>query len=116
MSKRSVPIFVGTELNKYGQKLVDDFDSKYLDPFTSYFRKRLAVVGTYGFRTLLEGVITVLGLKRHCLIGEEKHFFALLGKNIPADREVIKKLERNPPRPYQRIWIEKVTDNCLLCL
>ncbi len=35
--KRFVPIFVGTELNKYGQKYVDDFDSKYLNPFISNF-------------------------------------------------------------------------------
>jgi len=32
-----MPVFVGTELNRYGQKLVDDFDSPYLEPLAPYF-------------------------------------------------------------------------------
>ena len=35
--KRDMPVFVGTELNRYGQKLVDDFDSPYLEPLAPYF-------------------------------------------------------------------------------
>lgn len=98
--KRSVPIFVGTELNKHGQKLVDDFDSKYLDPFTSYFLESAWLLWGHMVLELSSRRGYNSSWAKETLPDRRKRntFFALLGKNIPADREVIKKIgEKSTP-------------------
>ncbi|MEN3186245.1 MAG: hypothetical protein ABDK94_09300 [Atribacterota bacterium] len=89
--KRNMPIFVGTELNRYGQKFVDDFDSPYLVPLVPYF--------LWSASLLWGHVVMELGSRRgYSSSWAKKHlpdrrvrneFFARLGGKIPPLQEII---------------------------
>lgn len=89
--KRHMPIFVGTELNRYGQKFVDDFDSPYLVPLAPYF--------LWSASLLWGHVVMELGSQRgYSSSWAKKHlparrvrneFFARLGEKTPPVKEII---------------------------
>ncbi len=89
--KRDMPVFVGTELNRYGQKLVDDFDSPYLRPLAPYFLESAW--------TLWGHVVMEMSSQRGYTSGWAREnfssrrgrnqFFASLGKNTPCQKEAI---------------------------
>ena len=90
--KRDMPVFVGTELNRYGQKLVDDFDSPYLRPLAPYFLESAW--------TLWGHVVMEMSSQRGYTSGWAREnfssrrgrnqFFASLGKNTPCQKEAIR--------------------------
>ncbi|HPZ81160.1 MAG TPA: hypothetical protein PK844_00420 [Candidatus Atribacteria bacterium] len=92
--KRDMPVFVGTELNRYGQKLVDDFDSPYLRPLAPYFLESAW--------TLWGHVVMEMSSQRGYTSGWAREnfssrrgrnqFFASLGKNTPCQKEAIREI------------------------
>lgn len=92
--KRDMPVFVGTELNRYGQKLVDDFDSPYLEPLTPYF---LESAWTLWGHVVMEmssrrGYTSDWAKENFPNRRKRNKFFASLGKNTPAEEKAIKQV------------------------
>ncbi|MDK2896447.1 MAG: hypothetical protein PWP04_567 [Candidatus Atribacteria bacterium] len=92
--KRAVPVFVGTELNKYGQKLVDDFDSPYLKPLSPYFLESAWLLWGHVVMEIssFRGYNSSWAKKSLPDRKKRNTFFARLGESTPADREAIKKI------------------------
>lgn len=92
--KYHFPVFVGTELNRYGQKFVDDFDSPYLAPLAPFFLESAWVL--WGHAVLEMSSRRGYGsewAKRTFLEREKKNrFFARVGMATPADYEAVQKL------------------------
>ncbi len=94
--KRAMPIFVGTELNKYGQKFVDDFDSPYLKPLAPYFRESAMILWGH---TVLEmnsqrGYTSDWATKNFSSRLHKNRFFARLGESTPPNKELIDKINQ----------------------
>ena len=94
--KRAMPIFVGTELNKYGQKFVDDFDSPYLRPLAPYFRESAMILWGH---TVLEmtsqrGYISDWATRNFPSRLHKNRFFARLGESTPPDKELIDEISQ----------------------
>lgn len=89
--KRHMPIFVGTELNRYGQKFVDDFDSPYLAPLTPYFLWSASLLWGHVVMELgsRRGYTSSWARKNFPNRGDRNAFFASLGEKTPPVREVI---------------------------
>ncbi|MDI3525774.1 MAG: hypothetical protein PWP42_1024, partial [Candidatus Atribacteria bacterium] len=103
--KRAMPIFVGTELNKYGQKFVDDFDSPYLKPLAPYFRESAMILWGH---TVLEmtsqrGYSSDWAARHFSNRLHKNEFFARLGKSIPPDKKTIDQVgQMNTPELLQK--------------
>ncbi|HXL01636.1 MAG TPA: hypothetical protein PK016_00730 [Candidatus Atribacteria bacterium] len=94
--KRDMPVFVGTELNRYGQKLVDDFDSPYLKPLTPYF---LESAWTLWGHVVMEmtsrrGYTSDWAKENFSERHKKNQFFASLGKNTPAEEKAMERVGR----------------------
>ncbi|MGQ9746218.1 MAG: hypothetical protein ACUVQZ_00385 [Candidatus Caldatribacteriaceae bacterium] len=92
--KRDMPIFVGTELNRYGQKFVDDFDSPYLAPLAPYFLWSAWLLWGHTVMELSSRRgYTSKWAKSHFPNRKDKNaFFAHLGEKVPPVREAIEKI------------------------
>lgn len=92
--KYHFPVFVGTELNRYGQKFVDDFDSPYLAPLAPFFLESAWIL--WGHAVLEMSSRRGYGsawAKRTFPNREKKNrFFARVGMATPADYEAVRKL------------------------
>lgn len=88
------PIFVGTELNRYGQKFVDDFDSPYLAPLAPFFLESAWVLWGHAVLEMSSrrGYGSEWARKTFRNRREKNHFFARVGMKTPADPEAIQKL------------------------
>ncbi len=53
--KFNLPIIAGTEMNKFGQKLVDDFDSKELSPIRKTFMDGAYFLHNHTLRQIKKG-------------------------------------------------------------
>ncbi|MCS7241345.1 MAG: hypothetical protein N2205_04830 [Candidatus Caldatribacterium sp.] len=88
------PVFVGTELNRYGQKFVDDFDSPYLAPLAPFFLESAWIL--WGHAVLEMSSRRGYGsewAKRTFRSREKKNrFFARVGMATPADYRMVQKL------------------------
>jgi len=92
--KRHMPIFVGTELNRYGQKFVDDFDSPYLAPLASYFLWSASLLWGHVVLEWSSGRgYGSLWAQENFPDREDRNiFFARLGERVPAVRELIEEV------------------------
>lgn len=89
--KRHMPIFVGTELNRYGQKFVDDFDSPYLAPLTPYFLWSASLLWGHVVMELQSqrGYSSSWARKHLPDRRVRNEFFARLGEKTPPIKEII---------------------------
>ncbi|MCX7668185.1 MAG: hypothetical protein N2Z84_04565, partial [Atribacterota bacterium] len=89
--KRSMPIFVGTELNRYGQKFVDDFGSPYLAPLAPYFLWSASLLWGHVVMELGSGRGYSSSWAKKYLLDRRvrNEFFARLGEQTPPVREII---------------------------
>jgi len=97
---RDLPIIVGTEMNKYGQKRVDDFDSEALSPLRDEF-----MAGAYFLygHTVLQ---RALGLgyqsdwaKRHLPTRRERNaFYTAIGKAVEPGAANLERLRALDPQ------------------
>ncbi len=89
-----MPIFVGTELNRYGQKFVDDFDSPYLAPLAPYFLESASLL--WGHMVMELGSrrgYTSEWARKHLPHRRERNaFFARLGEQVKASEEAIERI------------------------
>lgn len=89
-----MPVFVGTEMNKNGQKFVDDFDSPYLCSLSPHFFESAWVL--WGHSVLELSSRRGYGsdwARRHFRSRSEKNrFYSEIGKGTPASRESINRL------------------------
>lgn len=88
------PVFVGTELNRYGQKFVDDFDSPYLAPLAPYFIESAWVLWGH---TVLEmssgrGYASEWARKVFKDRARKNRFFAQVGKATRAQEGDVRRL------------------------
>jgi len=92
--KRDMPVFVGTELNRYGQKLVDDFDSPYLEPLAPYFLESAWVLWGHVVMEMSSrrGYTSDWAKENFSNRRKRNKFFASLGKNTPAEEKAIKQV------------------------
>jgi len=94
--KLDLPIIAGTEMNKFGQKLVDDFDSEALNPLRSVFLD--GAYFCYGHTVLQRA----LGLgyqsawaKRHLTNRRERNaFYMAAGKAVVPSTESLSRLRQ----------------------
>lgn len=92
--KYHFPIFVGTELNRYGQKFVDDFDSPYLAPLAPFFLESAWILWGH---TVLEissrrGYGSAWAKANFTSREKKNRFFARVGMATPADWKTVQKL------------------------
>jgi len=94
--KRSMPIFIGTEMNAPGQKIVDDFEQEALLPYVNYFTDSAAIGGTH---TVLQkknmGYMSDWASKAFSSLAEKNKFFADFGKKFQPKLSV--KLKKASP-------------------
>ena len=92
--KHHFPVFVGTELNRYGQKFVDDFDSPYLAPLADFFLESAWVLWGHAVLEMSSGRgYTSDWAKRTFKSRAAKNqFFARVGKRTEASWEAVRKL------------------------
>lgn len=89
--KYHFPIFVGTELNRYGQKFVDDFDSPYLAPLAPFFLESAWVLWGHAVLELSSrrGYASEWARKTFRTRKEKNRFFARVGMATPATHEAL---------------------------
>ncbi|MGC8777391.1 MAG: hypothetical protein ACP5Q4_01760 [Candidatus Caldatribacteriaceae bacterium] len=92
--KRHMPIFVGTELNRYGQKFVDDFDSPYLAPLAPYFLWSASLLwGHVVMESSSQRGYTSPWARENFPDRKARNaFFARLGEKVPPVEEAIQKV------------------------
>jgi hypothetical protein len=95
-----MPILAGTEMNKYGQRLVDNFDAEALKPHLEEFRKGANIAWghtllkqTAGIGYTGEWSESYFGAKT----GEKNEFFKSVGELCRPDRMGISSLEDAGP-------------------
>ena len=86
---RDLPIVVGTEMNAYGQKFVDDFDAPALKPLVPAFLEGAAILYAH---TVLQsragmGYLSEWAASRFASVGEKNAFFKELGERIEPRHE-----------------------------
>lgn len=90
---RDLPIVIGTEMNAYGQKFVDDFDAPELAPLVPAFLEGAHIVYAH---TRLQahagmGYLSDWSKKHFSTAREKNRFFANVGARLkPGDRSVLK--------------------------
>lgn len=93
-----LPIFIGTEMNAYGQRFVDDFSASELKPFLEIFRQGMFVLHAH---TMLQrycgmGYVSDWACQEFSSPCEKKLFFAELGKRIsPQDGPLLRTLTKS---------------------
>ncbi|MEI6157104.1 MAG: hypothetical protein WCP87_01910 [Atribacterota bacterium] len=91
--KMDFPIFVGTELNKYGQKFVDEFDSPALTPLAPYFLESAWLLwGHSVLERSSRGYASEWARNQFRTRSERNSFFARIGKTTLAVPEEITRL------------------------
>ncbi|HEO71680.1 MAG TPA: hypothetical protein ENN80_10500 [Candidatus Hydrogenedentes bacterium] len=88
---RDLPIIVGTEMNAYGQKFVDDFDAPELAPVAPAFLEGAAIVYAH---TVLEahaamGYLSNWARAHFPSIRDKNAFFCALGLGLQPGREYV---------------------------
>jgi len=89
-----MPVFAGTELNKHGQKFVDEFDSPALAPLApSLFESAWILWGHTALeRTSRRGWGSEWARRTFPERRHRNRFFASLGRSVPATHQALKKL------------------------
>ena len=81
-----LPLSVGTELNKYGQKPVDDFDAPELEPYVDDFLRGARIIWAHT-RMRRAGKFGYVGPRADRVFGDDRAaknaFFAKLGEGPP---------------------------------
>jgi hypothetical protein len=102
--KRKLPILVGTEMNKNGQKFVDDFFADALQPFQNDFLKGARIMNGH---TLLRDVLDIGLLSEEIQerfaddLDTRNRFFEEVGKLVPSDNP----FERSDlERTIRKLW------------
>ncbi len=92
--KRRFPIFVGTELNRYGQKFVDDFDSPYLAPLAPYFIESAWILWGHAVLEMSSGRGYTSEWAKEVFKdrARKNYFFARVGKATRAQEEEVCRL------------------------
>ncbi len=92
--RRSMPIFVGTELNRYGQKFVDDFDSPYLQLLAPYFLESAWLLWGHMVMEMgsRRGYTSDWARKYLPHRRERNAFFARLGERVEASKEAVQRV------------------------
>ena len=83
---RNLPIFVGTEMNAYGQRFVDAFDAPELRPYFSDFQEGMHILNGH---TLLQahagmGYLSGWAADTFATTADKNRFFARLGRSLDA--------------------------------
>lgn len=92
--KYHFPIFVGTELNRYGQKFVDDFNSPYLAPLAPFFLESAWILWGHAVLEMSSkrGYTSDWAKKAFKDRSVKNRFFARVGEATPASFERVRKL------------------------
>jgi len=87
--RREFPIFVGTELNKFGQKFVDEFESAALAPIAPYFLRSAWMLWGHIImeRSSQRGYTSKWATKTFQDRKAKNRFYYQIGQVIPADRD-----------------------------
>jgi hypothetical protein len=85
--ERDLPIIVGTEMNAYGQRFVDDFDSPELKPLVSAFRAGADIVYAH---TRLQaqagmGLLSEWAAKAFHSARDRNDWYAEFGRRLPPE-------------------------------
>ena len=86
--RREIPIFVGTELNKFGQKFVDEFESPALTPLTPYFIRSAWMLWGHIImeKSSQRGYTSEWAKKTFQDRKVRNRFYYQVGQTVPADR------------------------------
>ncbi len=81
---RSLPIFVGTEMNAYGQRFVDDLDAPELRPYFDDFREGMNILNGH---TILQahagmGYLSDWAIESFATTEDKNRFFSRFGGSI----------------------------------
>ncbi len=92
--KYHFPVFVGTELNRYGQKFVDDFDSPYLAPLAPFFLESAWILWGHAVLEMSSrrGYGSTWARETFKSREEKNRFFARVGMATPASYEAAHRL------------------------
>jgi len=103
---REFPIFVGTELNKFGQKFVDEFDSPALAPLTPYFLRSAWILWGHMVmeKSSQRGYTSEWAKKSFRDRKTKNQFYYQLGQTIPADRAQLEKVSSLSTEDLKRRW------------
>ncbi len=104
--KRDFPIFVGTELNKFGQKFVDEFNSRALAPIASYFLNSAWILWGHILMEMSSqrGYTSEWAKKNFSHRREKNAFYARLGQVTPAYRDQIKIIKELSTSELKNRW------------
>ncbi|QPM67555.1 hypothetical protein [Atribacter laminatus] len=92
--RREFPIFVGTELNKFGQKFVDEFESAALAPIAPYFLRSAWMLWGHIImeRSSQRGYTSKWAAKTFQDRKAKNRFYYQIGQVIPADRDQLEQI------------------------
>ncbi|HCU22308.1 MAG TPA: hypothetical protein DF698_05365, partial [Candidatus Atribacteria bacterium] len=92
--RRGFPIFVGTELNKFGQKFVDEFESPALTPLTPYFLRSAWMLWGHIImeKSSQRGYTSEWAKKTFRDRKVKNQFYYQVGQTVPADRYQLERI------------------------
>ncbi len=81
---RGLPVVVGTEMNAYGQRFVDEFDADELQPVASVFREGAYIMYAH---TIMQrhagmGYLSEWAKRNYPVLSERNAFFAQIGRTL----------------------------------
>ncbi|NLJ38406.1 MAG: hypothetical protein GX432_06560 [Candidatus Atribacteria bacterium] len=104
--RREFPIFVGTELNKYGQKFVDEFESPALTPVAPYFLRSAWILWGHIImeKSSQRGYTSEWAKKNFQDRKTKNRFYYQIGQVVPADRDQFKQIGLLSTEELKKRW------------
>ncbi|NLJ48745.1 MAG: hypothetical protein GX428_04040 [Candidatus Atribacteria bacterium] len=104
--RREFPIFVGTELNKFGQKFVDEFESPALTPVTPYFLRSAWILCGHIImeKSSQRGYTSEWAKKTFQDRKTKNRFYYQVGQTVPADRDQFKLIGSLSTEELKKRW------------
>ena len=104
--KRDFPIFVGTELNKFGQKFVDEFDSPALAPLAPYFFQSAWILWGHILmeKSSRRGYTSEWAKSAFVDRKSKNRFYAQIGQAHSADRSHLEKIKVLSTEELKKRW------------